>query len=488
MKDTRLIKLLKTFSREEIKSFGKFLKSPFLKPRRNTIELYEYLIKYYPEYDSPKMEKEIVFRKLFAGEKFYEGKLNNLIFELSKAAENFLAYNTLMSDETEYLLNLSKGYLGKNLSGESNRINKIIEKKLTPGFSQNKNYISKLRWLTYLKSAYYTEHNDIENVIECTKNYFEASAIQFIIDYTEIVGAVKPALNTYGKNVENNFIHAVLQSFDIENLHKLIRENEHRLSPMISMYYYKLKSENNPEEKDYYYLLKESFYKNFPVLDREEKYRIFSELANYCVQKAVKKNEEFKREGLKVYQEMMENNAYSFSEKEYMLVAAFRNIIHFCISVNEINWFEFFIKNYTDCLKPEYRKDLRNYSYAHLYFMKKDFERSLVMISEINYDFFLFKPDFKNLMLKIYYELGYIEQAFSMVDSYNHFLASSKEISRSFKKFYKNFLGFYFILLKIRSGQSKESLSFLKSKVEKENEMINKAWLLEKINEVLPKK
>ena len=488
MKDTRLIRLIRTFSREELKSFGKFLESPFLKPKRNTFDLYEYIIKFYPEYDSSKLKKENVFGKLFPGEKYFEGKLNNLIFELSKAAENFLAYKTLMEDETEYLLNLSKGYLSKNLSGESNRINKMIEKKLKPGFSQSKNYVSKFRWLTYLKNAYYTEHNDIENVIECTKNYFEASAIQFIVDYTEIVGAMKPAFNTYGKNVENNFIQAILRSFDIEKLHKLIEENEHTLTPIISLYYYKLKAEDDPDNSGYYYSLKDSFYRIIPKLDREEKYRIFSELANYCVQKSVKKNEEFKKEGLKIYQEMMANNAYSFSENEYMLVAVFRNIIQFCISVNEIKWFEYFIENYTDCLKPEYRKDLRHYSFAHLYFMKKDFEKSLVMISEIDYEFFLFKPDFKNLMLKIYYELGHYEQAFSMVDTYRHFLANTKEISKTFKKYYNNYLSFYYILLKIRSGQSKESPLFLKSKIEKENEIINKAWLLEKVKEISRKK
>ena len=90
-------------------------------------------------------------------------------------------------------------------------------------------------------------------------------------------------------------------------------------------------------------------------------------------------------------------------------------------------------------------------------------------------------------MLPLYYELDHIEAAFSMVDSYKHFLANTKEVSESIKKYSVNFLGFYYNLLKIKSGQSKEKAGYFKDLIEKEKTVINRIWLLEKASELSKK-
>ena len=46
----------------------------------------------------------------------------------------------------------------------------------------------------------------------------------------------------------------------------------------------------------------------------------------------------------------------------------------------------------------------------------------------------------KNLMLRTFYELEMYEQAFSLVDSYKHFLSNDKILSRNEKQLNKNFL------------------------------------------------
>lgn len=484
MNDTKLIRLIKTFNKEELKSFEKFLKSPFFKPTRKILTLYEYITKFYPNYGSDKLEKKKVFKKLFSDEEFNEKKISNLIYDLTKAAEDFLAHNTLKDDKTEYLLNLSKGYLLKNLPNESFSIDKIIEKKLHPGFSPGKDYISKLRRLTYLKSSYYTERNDFKNIIECKKNYFEASAVQFIIDYIEIVSSQKPAQTTYGKNLENYFIDSIVKSFNIEKLLKLLEKSDYTNKFLIALHYYRLKTIQDPENINYYFLFRDLFYKNISNFDREEKSFIFNHLVNYCVQKVGKNLDDFKKEGLEVYKKMLNSNAYSFSETGHMHAMNYRNIVQFCFTLRETKWFEYFIEKYSDCLNPEHREDLRYLSYSYLYFMRKEFEKALVMVSKINHEFFIFKADLKNLMLKIYYELNYFEQAFSMVYSYKSFLQKTKEITKPFKEVYGNFLKFYFELLKIKSQQNKKGLLFIKNKIEKENKLVSKRWLLEKSDQL----
>lgn len=486
MKDTRLLKLIRTFTKEELKSFEKFLLSPFLKPARDTSGLYNYIITYHPDYDNSKMEKEKVFENLFKGESYNEKKLLNLIFDLTKAAEDFLALSTLMEDETELLLYLSKGYKNKKLSGESQRVNKMIEKRLQPGFSQNRDYISKFRELSNLKSSYFTEMNDFENNLLNEKIYFETSAVQFIIDYTRIIDNLSTANNTYGIDLKSIFIDSVISCFDLEKLLTALEKSENKNKHLILLHYYILKSKSEEENILYYELLRDLFYELLPSLDREEKCFIFNHLATYCIRKFGKDNKFF-RELLEVYKAMLENNAYSESVSEFMQIPTFRNIIFTCRSMKESEWLEYFIKNYSESLNPKYREDLINYSYAHLYFIKREYEKSLVSISAIDQDLFLFKSDLKNLLLQLYYELGHTEPAFSMVDSYKHFLANTNDISESLKKYSVNFLNFYFKLLKIKSGQSKEQPEFCRSRIEKEKMILDKNWLLEKADELISK-
>ena len=485
MKDTRLLKLIRTFTKEELKSFEKYLQSPFLRPARDTTGLYDYIIKFYPDYDTPRLEKERVFEKIFKGESYNEKKLQNLIFDLTKAAEDYLALSNVLKDENELLLNLSKGYLKKNLTDESNRVNKIIEKKLIPGFSTRKDYVSKFRRLSYLKGNYFTEANDFENLIESKKRYFEASAVQFIIDYTHIIGTVIPALDTYGKNIKGEFIETIMQSFDLEKIMKALEKSDLKSKHLILLHYYLLKTnleKNNPE---YYYLLRDVFYELLPDFDREEKCMIFNDLVNFCVQNYERDSGVFKKEIFEVYKKMLENKAYSLSENEYMQVMIYRNIVLSSITLRELKWLEHYIENYTDCLHPEYRKDLKNLSYANLYYIKKEYETALSWASKINHEFFLFKFDLKNMLLIIYYELDYFESAFSLVDSYKHYLSNSKEITSFYKVPLNNFLKLYFDLLKIKNRQGKETASFVKNKIKKESQLISKNWLLEKADQLI---
>ncbi len=65
--DTKLIVFLKTFSKEEINDFEKFISSPYFKKVRDTLPLLKALKKYHPEFDEKKFSEEIVFNKMYPG-------------------------------------------------------------------------------------------------------------------------------------------------------------------------------------------------------------------------------------------------------------------------------------------------------------------------------------------------------------------------------------------------------------------------------------
>ena len=484
MIDSRLVKLLKTFTEEEINSFVKFIESPFLKPNRDITGFFKYLKENLPDDKSHNLEKKLVFKRVFPGEKYNQKKLVNHAFDLTKAAEDFLTYSTLKEDKLEFQINLGKAYLAKHLPKDSMRVIKALKKNLVPGFSVKKDYISKFKRMTQLQNAYYTEFNDFNSVIESKSEYFNASVIQFIMDYVEILGNKEPVRSTYGKDIDNTISKAISECFNIGKFLETLRA-EIPQSPHIGIFYYIFKILKEPEKTEYYKQLKSIFYKNLSKkkspFDREEKYTIFNYLINYCTQQH---SLDFMKESFNVYETMLHHNAYSDSENEYMQTNTYRNIVKICISLKETIWLEQFIKKYTDKLSPEHRKELKNLSYAHLYFFRKEFEESLELINEIDLNFDLSKTDIKTLQLKLYYELNHIESAFHLVVAYRTFLSRTTDISKEYIRKFKNFVNYYVKLLKIKSGTSNEDPSIVKFEIEKENDIVNKQWLLEKASEL----
>jgi hypothetical protein len=82
-----------------------------------------------------------------------------------------------------------------------------------------------------------------------------------------------------------------------------------------------------------------------------------------------------------------------------------------------------------------------------------------------------------------YYELNYLEPAYSLIDSYRHMLEKDKKIEISRKERYKTFLNFYQKLLGMKSGYKKFEKDMLRKNIEK-NSVFMKQWLLEKIDDL----
>ncbi|HEY3249711.1 MAG TPA: hypothetical protein VGK25_01205, partial [Ignavibacteria bacterium] len=69
MKDTKLINILRTFSKEEMKQFEKFVASPYFHSGKNCMPLLKQLQKFYPGFDNEKLTYKNIHKKLYPGKK-----------------------------------------------------------------------------------------------------------------------------------------------------------------------------------------------------------------------------------------------------------------------------------------------------------------------------------------------------------------------------------------------------------------------------------
>src|SRR5437762_7687979 len=98
MKDSKLISILKTFSKEEFKEFGKFVDSPFFSKGRNLKPLYEALKKFYPSFEIPEFSAEKIFGMLHKNETYSAVLIRKLFSDMTRLAEEYLFNKTFRSE------------------------------------------------------------------------------------------------------------------------------------------------------------------------------------------------------------------------------------------------------------------------------------------------------------------------------------------------------------------------------------------------------
>jgi hypothetical protein len=108
------IDILKTFSNGEIKEFEVFINSPFHNKNSKVISFFKLLKPYHPTYDSKKLNKEDLFKKLSGETGFKESYIRNLFSDLNILLENYLRQINFRNSHN-YHINLIEESLDRGL-------------------------------------------------------------------------------------------------------------------------------------------------------------------------------------------------------------------------------------------------------------------------------------------------------------------------------------------------------------------------------------
>lgn len=481
MKELQLTEILKSFDKEEVKSFRKFLSSPFNRSRRNTGILLDHVIQFYPEFESPKYVKETVFTKLFPDEEYTEKKIMNFIFDLTESAKDFLMLNTLFSSKTDSQIYTCRGLYNKKMLNQCMKLLIKTEAELVSGFSSRKDFFARKKKILSMKIGFYIANNDFANMKKMQNEFYELSAIQFIIDYTWMRCADHTSAYSIFEKGKNKVIESISNSFEIDKLLKLTEKFDKNLKHLTELHYFILKTVNEPRNPENYYLLKKIFLRDAGSYDREEKFQILSHLINFCGENIVDYGEDFAKEMLDIYKLMLEYNAFSYSESEHLLFSDYRNMLMLSVTYFDTEFINKLIKDYFNFLKHDQQKDVIPFSYSYLYFLEGEFHKCLEMISEVERNDFGLKFDLRTLKLLSYYELDYTEQVYSLIDSYKHYIKNSKEANNARRKSKKLLLDALLILMKIKTGNDLNRIPQLNNEVKKLNVWLQK-WFNDKIN------
>jgi len=484
MKDTKLIQLLKTFSKEEVKELEKFVASPYFSRGRDLKPFYRVLKSYHPDFNNPNFTYEKIYRKLYPKEKYNKSKAENVIrvfsSELTKLTEEFITIRDLRENEFRSRICLLEFFLNNNLnkfyvklySGTKKDLHKIID-----GYT-GRDFVD-LYFLSMME-VMFSVHNNGKNASNMESqinmmNFFCLCAANFINNsYNDRI--------RYNLDNRNDLVEQFMRNFDHKNFISYLDKKKgipKQDKEIFELCFYGLLCTIHRKDKNIVSRVETLFYKNKHLFRDNHKLSFYYFLKGYY-------NRETDFEKLNIlYGALLEDEVYVPLTGGEMPFILYNDILYNLIAQNKLTDAHKFILKYTDYLRTDKRESFHNYGFAHIEFKKKNFVKSLELISKVEMLTFFFKYDIKNLYLRLYYELNYFDQALSLLDTYKHFLKSNKNVSEEQRLQNKLFVDYYKIILDSKMSGSKSESAKFKKNISNEKSLIYKEWLLEKIEELL---
>lgn len=485
--------LLRSLSTDEFRKFGDFVRSPYFNKSKNIIVIYDYLYPFYPEFNNSGISKFVLYEKLFKGGEYKDSSVRNVLAKLINLVLEFLVHENLGYDKL----------------GRQNMLLEELNRR-----KQNELFLRCLREaeagvkdfrdvdFDFLLNRYILERNkynfSIQNDKITSKNKVypqirklsDAGVYLSIYYITELIADNINILVYREKfNMEGEVpatITRILDSIDHESIYSEIKDN-FEFDYLLEIYLALLKSYREPVNDTAYFSYKELVNKYIGNLSADERSFHYSIMLGCCILKGklAKSPPWLNTELMNLYDEILKNEYYKNKKVEHLPEDLYRDILFLSIRENNLDFVKELLDKYTVNIHSSQRENMYHFSFAFYYFALGEFEKSLDYINKIKMDYFIYKYDVKNLLLKVYYEMGYLEEAISMIHSYRELLRKDVLLTESRKIRNRNFIKFLRKLIILKIDNKVKEIENISVDLQGIAEVRYKRWLISKINEIV---
>ena len=479
------IELLKTLSKDELKRFESFLKSPFFNSNKAVTNLFDVIKKFAPDYTDKTLQRENLFKKVYPGKAYNELSLRTRISELTELLRKFFAIIRFEKDEFSVKLNtieelndrgkykLSEKYILEMLKQNN-------ESKDT-GVPVHYQKVQLEKALLYIKRDDTGDDGHPEHLIklgDALLNYFFGYMFKIVNNmyYNEDIYKYEP---------EFNIIKIFLANFNNEEFLAELEKNNYINYPHLAIYYYMYKSRLDKYNEEYFYKMRQLVYNHHDKFDIIGKTNLWGFLIN-----SVTVGLQFKDK--KYLQELFEVNKFFVSLKimplrkgEHFLNLLFDNVFIVALTSGEIEYAENFLIEHGQELNPEIRDNYLILCKSILALYKRKYEESLSLLSKIQLTDSVIKLRVRMLYFMNYYETNAFESAASLIDSFKHFLTENKKLPEYLTDGIKATVKYSTKILNAKMNHKKLDYAVYKEAKEIKIVYSNREWIIEKMEELL---
>lgn len=480
MHKSKSVALLSSFSRDELKSFGDFLRSPFFNNNSRVVKLFEELKKAHPEYESRSISKENLYKKLFPGKAYNDQVIKNLNTELFKLEKDFLAHDMLGREPFEKSVMLLMNLTSRDAV-------QLFEKEAESIETSARENRSKIKDIHLLLNRIEEEKftNDLINnrQSEATVHILKAGEYLILYFLKNILRInINQRINEFSFNAvpEVNLPGEFLKKLDLEALLEFMDKNKTEHTIHIRLLYYSLLCNLNVKDSVIYLKFKKLLFESIDSFTKSEFHHLLHMLESIIAQKINSGMLEYYKDLFETYEYELKNDVYKPHKESPLTVMKYRNIYLSAMKAGKYEWAENFIHKYRDELQKKDRQSIVELSLAQLNFEKGNFEETLKHLQKVRTSQIFYKIDVKILSLMALYEIGHYETALASAESFKKMLAANKTLTEQYREKNKNFAAVFMSLVKAKADNSTGAKDEIMKKIEGITALANKNWLIRK--------
>jgi hypothetical protein len=486
MRDIKLINILRTFSKEEMKLFGKFVASPFHNSGKNCMPLFKLLNKAHPDFKAGNFSYENIHKKLYPGKTFNKQVTWNLTSAMETMSKEFLKQTALRKNKfTAMELAISEfgsRKLVNNYSQTMGEMGKLLE---AGGIDYE--YFEKKVRLENFKNDYCFLIDKLQLKGDSTLRSCEYQIMLFLRNTVGGLRDLRILEEYHNYKYDMNIPFEFAKNLKLEKIVEYANENNFEYAYLVEIYYHSLKMLLEPHITFHMDKFRELYEAHYKKLAKGEQGNMMHWLINYCLYNMELNENKFRRIVFELNVFRL-NEGLVFYPGELFSKVIFLQILSSALDVNETDWAMNFIKEYTSKLLPDIQVSMRCMAYAFLYFHTKEYQKVIENLNKVEFIDIRDKLQTRVISAKTYYELGETEAVLNIIDSSKHFIVNNPSVSEIVRSHLHNFFKFFQKLVFVKESKDKLELSILKNDIEKIKEISGKQWLLEKIAELENKK
>lgn len=478
LEKSKLIYYLSTFSKKEINRLLDFVHSPYYNKSNEQSKLLEIICKLFPVFDSKKLTKTELHKKVFGTETFVEKKFNNQISLLIKLVEKFITSEQLEHNKTVENFIKLEGLKNKGLDkGFISVVNQIESKKSnSPVSIQDQLFI----YLTEEeKDNAYRMNNElpysssINNKSLLLDNYYIASKLK-------IHSEMKTRERVFNVNFDKDFLNHTIHFFQTNN--ELSKD-----SPLTQLYFDLFNLMNEIENDQLFDAFYSNVIKYSNQIDQDELSIFIQHATNYCIQRVNSGNPNYLHQLFEIYK--LQHTLGLLILNNQLHDRTLKNIIEVAIRVKAYQWATEFLSSNIQFVIGDHKEMIKNYNLGNIYCAEEKYKEALRCLTFVQLKDPFYQIAVKTLLTKIYFHLKDPLSVEAQLMNFKSYLKREKEISNQQKSIYNNFSKFLNSILKLQDKITSLSPEEITQKREKlidelsaEKEVADRTWLNEQLS------
>jgi len=474
MLDVKVYKALQNTEKKIRNRFSKYLNSPYFNVNQDITNLFEVLEQNIDKKNV--LTKEQIWKSVKGSETFNDKVLRSLLNKLLGLFEDFLAqerYQDKKLTKSVYKLEQVQDDKYEILRNQIIKEARTIEKRyheLSSDFHLDMYLIENLYFFISFdfqrkqrKSAKKTF--SLSKTLHHLDVYYIAEKLRFI--YIQLFW------NEYFEGDKNDLFN--------DEILRAVNKGKFRKEKLLVAFYYAIRTLTNTEKESYFTSLKILLQENFDAFKKIDQRFFYDVLLTYSIRRMNKGDKDFLIESYNLYRDSVERGVVLIDNE--MSPITYRNIIAIALRVKAYQWVEEFAMEYVNYLPKAERENALNFNFARIHFYKKSYGDALVSMNQVNLDDLFYDLNGRTLLVALYYELNETEALISSVQAFKNVL-KRKKLSQEAKSRYNNYLKLS-QKLALANPYNKSKLKAIQKQLD-ELSSVNKPWLREKMQELLP--